>query len=156
MEWDPQTFLPEVREWVIPHFDKLKRYGQSRVALDHLQSVVASLRDNPTQWFHNIHFLGNMLAYACTFVMLCFGAYQCFVTRARQVRDRRAAMLETAIRTALNGTVPPPLYPRITYPASTYYDPHAHAAEFVPLLRYPSYSNLTSVSERPKLPAVQM
>ena len=60
MEWDPHTFLPELRDFVLPEFHKLQRYGQSRIALSNLQSVMAYTKDSPS-WWHNIHFSGDVL-----------------------------------------------------------------------------------------------
>jgi len=155
MDWNPQTFLPDIRDYVIPEFEKLRRYGQSRVSLGQLQSVLATMRENPAAWYHDLHFSGNALALACSAIAMFLGVYKCAQMTRRRRQERRAKRIEDAVRTAMNAAnlAPPSYLPhmRPSYPNTVVTYDAPGAAELVPLTlsRRHSFSNLTSVSEKP-------
>jgi len=156
MEWDPQTFLPELRDFVLPEFHRLQRYGQSRIALSNLQSVMAFTADAPA-WFHNIHFSGNAVTIFLIIILLAVLTYRSLISRARRARARRGRMIEDAVRTALNANTPhhPQMMalPMVTHPPSTVVSfPPTHGGENYALTRPPSFTNLTSVSEAGSYP----
>jgi len=105
MDWDPVTFLPEVREFVLPEFKKLERLGATNVALSTLQSLVTNNLDNPP-FFHNIHFAFNTIAIATSLALLALGLHRCRLLQQERRRLRRERRLQEAVRTAMsiNGT----------------------------------------------------
>jgi hypothetical protein len=156
MEWDPTTFLPDIREHIIPEFHKLQRYGMSRASLATLQANVANAMDYP-KWYHNIHFSGNTISIITAVIGMTITAYMCIRARRKSARARRGRRMEDAVRTALNSFTPRsqlalPM-PVVTHPPSTVYSQHTanpSVVEFeqLPLMTRPnSYTNLTSVSE---------
>ena len=168
MEWDPASFLPNIRDYIIPEFNRLQRYGATRVALSQVQANVASSLEQP-QWYHNFHFSGNSVALITAIVGLLIAAYMCVQSRRRRAKERRGRRIEEAVRTALNGStprgqlalpmpMPMPMSMPMTapmsvvshVPPSTVYaqppmNPHHESYEM--MTRPNSYTNLTSVSE---------
>ncbi len=157
MEWDPQTFLPELRDYVIPEFHRLQRYGASKVTLAQLQSNIAHSQDTPA-WYHSIHFSGNTIA---TAVIGCsVTLFMCIQSQRRKARERRGQKIEKAVRVALNAGTPRPHYnfpaplalpmPIVSHPSSTVFvqpvNPHMFDVH-QPMSRPQSFTNLTSVSE---------
>jgi len=102
MDWDLQSFLPEAREYVIPEFEKLKKYGQSRMPLSQLQTIVAGIRENPASWFHYLHFSGNLAAFLVLLLASLIGLIFCVRQRSHQNRIRQEKAIVDAVRTALN------------------------------------------------------
>jgi len=156
MEWDPTTFLPEIRDYIIPEYQRLQRYGQSRVALSQIQANVAASLDSP-KWFHNFHFSGNGVAIITSAILVLLALYKCWSARQQAARERRGRKIEDAVRTALNGIPsrgsimmsPLPMQMPMTMPMPLAAPPAllAHPSEYIPLSRVGSYTNLTSVSD---------
>lgn len=167
MEWDPQTFLPTIRDYIIPEYHRLQRYGATRVALSQVQANIASSLEQP-KWYHNFHFSGNTVAMITAVVGLLIAAYMCIQSRRRRAKERRGRRIEDAVRTALNsGTphhpmalqmpLPMPVSMPITAPMSVvshapshaYTQPpvNPHRESYEMMTRPNSYTNLTSVSE---------
>ncbi len=156
MEWDPHTFLPELRDFVLPEFHRLQRYGQSRIALSNLQSVMAYTKDSPS-WWHNIHFSGDLVTVILVVIVLLLTVYRCLVSRARKERERRGRLIEDAVRTALNAGTPRQqqlMLPMVTHPPSTVvsYQPTQPVTETYTMTRPSSYTNLSSVSDQNAYP----
>jgi len=153
MDWDPQSFLLEVRDYVIPEFEKLRKYGQSRLPLSQLQTVVAGIRENPASWFHYLHFSGNSAAFLVLMVVSLLGLIFCIRRRSHRNRLRQEKAIADAVRTALNGmptSSHPPTYianPQSYPPTIINYAPYdPPPPELLPLTRHPSCGNMTSVS----------
>ncbi|NBR25620.1 MAG: hypothetical protein EBU08_17940, partial [Micrococcales bacterium] len=100
MDWDPVTFLPEIREFVLPEFKRLERLGATNVALSTLQSLVTHNLDNPP-FYHNIHFVFNTVAIMTSMALLALGLHRCRLLQAERRRLRRERRLQEAVRTAL-------------------------------------------------------
>jgi len=160
MEWDPQTFLPELRDYVVPEFHRLQRYGASKVTLAQLQSNIAHSQDTPA-WYHSVHFSANTIAIATAIIGCCATLFMCIQSQRRRARERRGQKIEEAVRVALNAGTPHPHYnypaplalpmPIVSHPPSTVYvqppvNPHVFDAR-QPMSRPHSFTNLTSVSE---------
>lgn len=160
MEWDPTTFLPDIRDYIIPEFHKLQRYGMSRASLATLQANVANSLDYP-KWYHKIHFSGNTISVITAVIGMLITAYMCIRSRRKSARARRGRRMEDAVRTALNSITPRSQLPGqlalpmpvITHPPSTVFtqppaNPSVIEFEQLPMMTRPnSYTNLTSVSE---------
>ena len=52
MDWDPISFLPGVREYLLPEIDKLSRMGATVTSLSTLQSMVAYRLEDLNPFFH--------------------------------------------------------------------------------------------------------
>jgi len=156
MEWDPVSFMPTMRDHIVPEFQRLQRYGVSRAALSQVQANIASSKDQPA-WYHNIHFSGNTLALLTALVGVTFGVYGCVRNCRRDARERRGRIIEEAVRTALNnGTprtqlampVPMPIPSRAPSTVYTMHPAQHHMPDPMQTLTRPnSYTNLTSISE---------
>lgn len=152
MEWDPLTFLPDLRDYVLPEFHRLQRYGQSRVALSALQTAMAQYQDSPAYWWHNVHFSGNAITVCLLSALLVMGLFRCYSSRKRQLREARGRMVEDAVRTALNANLTRQqsmlALPMVQHPTSTVVSfPPTHGESYGMMTRAPSMSNMTSVSE---------
>ena len=102
MDWDPVSFLPGVREFLIPEIRKLGRMGATSTSLATLQSMVASRLDDVSGMFHWIHFGFNGLTIFLMVILVLILGYRCFlVFKARQAQDT-ARQVDLAVRTALN------------------------------------------------------
>jgi hypothetical protein len=163
MEWDPLTFLPDLRDYVIPEYHRLQRYGASRVSLAQLQSNIANLQDTP-RWYHNFHFSGNTIAIVTAAIGLCITLFMCIQSQRKRARERRGRKIEDAVRLALYTSTPhhnayaPPLalpMPIVSHPPSTVFvqppvNPHHRPDSILQMSRPNSYTNLTSISEVPR------
>jgi len=104
MDWDPITFLPGVREFLIPEIQKLGRMGATMTSLSTLQSMVASRLEDSSSTFHWIHFGFNSLTVG---IMLGLGgliAYRCFTVIQARRAQATARQVDLMVRTALNRT----------------------------------------------------
>lgn len=102
MDWDPITFMPGIREFLIPEIDKLNRMGATMTSLATLQSMVASRLEDVHPLFHYIHFGFNSLTIilsSITFFFICYRVYTVYQNRRQRIRDQQ---LDLAVRTALN------------------------------------------------------
>ena len=100
MDWDPVTFLPEIREFVLPEFKKLERLGATNVALSTLQSLVTNNLDNPP-FYHNIHFAFNTVAIATSMALFALGVHRCRLLQKERRRLRRERRIQNAVTAAL-------------------------------------------------------
>ena len=168
MEWNPSTFLPDIQKYVGPEFHRLSQYGQSRVALEALQTAVASNDKLSPPWFHPLHFTANTVAIITAVIMIILGFVKCCRDNQRLRRERRERRIEDAVRTAINGTprmlgcqtpanaLTGPQYilplPHITYPPSTV---PSHPPREPSESSRPSSVNMSSVSQHmpPTLPS---
>ena len=104
MDWDPVSFLPGIREFLIPEIRKLGRMGATTTSLATLQSMVASRLDDVSGMFHWIHFGFNGLTVFLMVILVLILGYRCFlVFKSRQAQDT-ARQVDLAVRTALNRT----------------------------------------------------
>ena len=144
----------------MPYSISLQRYGQSRVALAQIQANVAASLDSP-KWFHNFHFSGNGVAIVTSVILVFLALYKCWSSRQQAARERRGRKIEDAVRTALNGIpsrgsimmspmpvqMPMPMTMPMSIAAPASVMGHPLPAEYLPLSRTGSYTNLTSVSD---------
>jgi hypothetical protein len=165
MEWDPQTFLPNLRDYVIPEYQRLQRYGASRVSLSQLESNIANLQQTPL-WYHNFHFSGNTIAIITAAVGLVITLFMCVQSQRKRARERRGQKIEDAVRLALCASTPHHLtyasplalpMPIVSHPPSTVFvqspvNPHHLPETILQMSRLNSYTNLTSISEVPRPP----
>jgi hypothetical protein len=100
MDWDPVTFLPGVREFVLPEFKKLERLGATNVALSTLQSLVTNNMETPP-FYHSIHFAFNSLAILTSLALFGLGVHRCRLSQAERKRQRRERRIKDAVRSAL-------------------------------------------------------
>ncbi len=100
MDWDPVSFMPDVRDQIIPEFKKLERLGATNIDLSTLQSLVTNQMDTPPL-FHNIHFGFNTVALITSLGILSLGLYRCCVIRKARRKAAREAQMREAVRVAL-------------------------------------------------------
>ena len=111
MDWDPVTFMPGVREFLIPEIDKLHRMGATVTSLATLQSMVASRLEDTYPFLHNIHFGFNSLTILLAGILSFIVVYRVYTVCQERGKQRRAQQLDLAVRTALNrGPSNPSLY----------------------------------------------
>jgi hypothetical protein len=100
MDWDPVTFLPELRDKVLPEFKRLERLGATNIALSTLQSLVTASLDNPP-FFHDIHFVFNSLAIVTSLALFALGIHRCCLLKKERRRRRRDQQIREAVRANL-------------------------------------------------------
>lgn len=102
MDWDPVSFLPGVREFLLPEIQKLGRMGATMTSLATLQSMVASRLEDPSSLFHWIHFGFNSLTVGIVIAIGFLLGYRCIaVYRAKSIEETNRRV-DLAVRTALN------------------------------------------------------
>jgi len=167
MEWNPQSFLPDVQKYVGPEFQQLTQYGQSKVPLSNLQTIMATMDNRPASWFHNLHFASNAVAIVTACIIIAATLYKCCRDRAMLKRLRRDRRIEDAVRTAINGTprmlgaqTPMPMYTMghvQSPPLSIQYLPQSYPPSSNPISRTNSQTNLTVMasdfSQQPQIPS---
>ncbi len=79
MDWDPVSFLPGVREFLIPEIQTLGCMGVTTTSLATLQSMVASQLDDDSRMFHWIHFGFNGLAVFLLVILELILGYSCLL-----------------------------------------------------------------------------
>lgn len=107
MEWDPVSFMPEVRELILPEFKRLERLGATNVALSTLQSLVTHSMANPP-FYHNIHFAFNTIAIVTSMALFALGCHRCQLIQRERRRLRRERHIQDAVRAALISPPQPP------------------------------------------------
>ena len=118
MEWDPVSFLPGVRDFILPEFKKLERLGATNVALSTLQSLVTNNLDNPP-FYHNIHFAFNTIAVITSLSLMALGLHRCQLLRRERRRLRRERRIQEAVRSALTSPIQPPYNDEVPRYAAT-------------------------------------
>jgi len=104
MDWDPVTFLPGVRQYLIPEIAKLGRMGATMTSLSTLQSMVASRLEDPSEMFHFIHFGFNFVTISLTTLLVGLICYRLFLSYREYNHANTARQVDLAVRTALNRT----------------------------------------------------
>lgn len=87
MDWDPVSFLPSVREFLLPKNQKLGQMGATMTSLATLQSMVASRLEDPSSMFHLIHFGFNALTMGLVIAMSCLLGYSCLIIYRTKTAD---------------------------------------------------------------------
>ena len=104
MDWDPSGFMPGVREFLIPEIQKLGRLGATVTSLATLQSMVAARLEDPSSFFHYIHFGFNSVTVGLLVGVLVILGYRCLTVYQARRAENTARQVDLAVRTALNRT----------------------------------------------------
>lgn len=105
MDWDPVSFMPGVREYLLPEIQKLGRLGATTTSLATLQSMVASRLEDISGTFHWVHFGFNGITISLVLGLVCLIGYRAFVLYQRRCAQDQARKVDLAVRTALNRNV---------------------------------------------------
>jgi hypothetical protein len=103
MDWDPVSFMPELRDLVIPEFQKLERLGTTSVDLSTLQSLATAQLITPP-FLHKIHFGFNTIAAITATALGTLAAYRCYLVRAERRRRLKDQFLQEAVQATIQAT----------------------------------------------------
>jgi hypothetical protein len=104
MDWDPASFLPGIRDYLIPEIQKLGKMGATMTSLATLQSMVASRLEDTSSLFHYIHFGFNSITIGILMGVLVILLYRCYTVYQTRQAQATARQVDLAVRTALNRT----------------------------------------------------
>jgi hypothetical protein len=103
MDWDPIAFMPELRDLVIPEFQKLERLGTTSVDLSTLQSLATAQLITPP-FLHKIHFGFNTIAALTATALATLAVYRCYLVRAERQRRLKEQFLQEAVQATIQAT----------------------------------------------------
>jgi hypothetical protein len=103
MDWDPISFMPELRDLVIPEFQKLERLGTTSVDLSTLQSLATAQLITP-RFLHNIHFGFNTVAAITATALVTLAAYRFYLIRAERRRRLKDQFIRDAVQATMQNT----------------------------------------------------
>jgi uncharacterized coiled-coil protein SlyX len=104
MDWDPEEFMPGVREYLIPEIQRLGKLGAMTTSLATLQSMVASRLEDSNSLFHYIHFGFNSITVGIVVGVSVILLYRCLMVYKARQAEATARQVDLAVRTALNRT----------------------------------------------------
>jgi hypothetical protein len=104
MDWDPEEFMPRVREYLIPEIQRFGKLGAMTTSLATVQSMVASHLEDTNSLFHYIHFGFNSVTVGIVVGVSFILLYCCLMVYKARQAEATARQVDLAVRTALNCT----------------------------------------------------